>query len=67
MAVENRNAVVELYDISAAKLCTYSLVFRSGARYYLISGDRLLPEELYVYMISNGKQKQVGRITKQKQ
>jgi len=65
-AAENGNAVVELYNIYGAKIRTlFSGNVIQGQVYNVIAGDAQLPKGIYVYMISNGKQKQTGRIIKQ--
>ena len=64
-AAENGNAVVELYNISGAKIRTlFSGNVIQGQVYNVIAGDAQLPKGIYVYMISNGKQKHTGRIIK---
>jgi hypothetical protein len=67
-AAESGNAVVELYNISGAKLRTlFSGNVVQGQIYNVVAGDAQLPEGIYVYMINNGKQKRTGRIIKLEQ
>jgi hypothetical protein len=64
-AAESGNAVVELYNISGAKIRTlFSGNVIQGQVYNVIAGDAQLPKGIYVYLISNGKQKHTGRIIK---
>lgn len=64
-AAENGNAVVELYNIHGAKLRTlFSGDVVQGQTYNVVAGDAQLPKGIYVYRISNGKQKYTGRIIK---
>jgi hypothetical protein len=65
IATESGNAVVELYNMSGAKIRTlFSGNVIQGQVYNVIAGDAQLPKGIYVYMISNGKQKHTGRILK---
>jgi hypothetical protein len=64
-ASESGNAVVELYNISGAKVRTlFSGHVVGGQVYTVTTGDALLPKGIYVYKIGNGKQQQRGRIIK---
>ena len=64
-AVENGNAVVELYNINGAKVRgLFSGHVVEGHVYNVAVGDGQLPKGVYVYMIGNGKQKQTGKIIK---
>jgi hypothetical protein len=64
-AIESGNAVVELYNITGAKIHTlFSGVVDEGQVYNVTVGDAQLSKGIYVYIIRNGKQKQTGRIIK---
>ena len=64
-ASENGRAVVELYNIAGTKIRTlFSANVIQGEVYNASFGDALLPGGVYVYTISNGKQKHTGRIIK---
>jgi hypothetical protein len=64
-ASENGSAVVELYNIAGIKIRTlFSATVVEGEVYNASFGDALLPGGVYVYTISNGKQKHTGRIIK---
>ncbi len=66
-AAENGKAAVELYDINGAKIrILFSGNVAEGQVYSVPVGDAQLPKGIYVYMISNGKQKYTGRIIKQR-
>ena len=64
-AAESGNATVELYNITGAKMNTlFSGNVVEGQIYNVAAGDAQLPEGIYIYTISNGKQKYTGRIIK---
>jgi len=64
-AAENGRAVVELYNITGAKMSTlFSGNVIQGQLYNVAAGDARLPKGIYIYTISNGKQKYTGRIIK---
>ena len=64
-ASESGRAVVELYNIAGTKIRTlFSANVIQGEVYNTSFGDALLPGGVYVYTISNGKQKHTGRIIK---
>lgn len=64
-AAESGHTVVELYDINGAKVRTlFSGNVVRGQVYNVVVGDGQLSKGIYVYRISNGKQKQTGRIIK---
>src|SRR6188768_2636928 len=64
-ASESGNAVVELYNIAGTKIRTlFSRNVVQGEVYNTSFEDALLPGGVYVYTISNGKQKHTGRIIK---
>ena len=64
-ASENGKAIVELYNISGARIRTlFSRNVMQGQVYNASFGDLLLPKGIYVYTINNGKQMQSGRIIK---
>ena len=66
-ATENGSAVVELYNIAGTKIRTlFSANVIQGEVYTTSFGDALLPSGVYVYTISNGKQKHTGRVIKLK-
>ena len=64
-ASESGRAVVELYNIAGTKIRTlFSANVVQGVVYNASFGDALLPGGVYVYTISNGKQRHTGRIIK---
>ena len=64
-ASESGRAIVELYNIAGTKIRTlFSANVVQGEVYNASFGDALLPGGVYVYTISNGKQKHTGRIIK---
>ena len=64
-ASESGRAVVELYNIAGTKIRTlFSANVVQGEVYNASFGDALLPGGVYVYTISNGKQKHTGRMIK---
>ena len=64
-ASESGSAVIELYNIAGTKIRTlFSGNVVRGEVYNTSFGDALLPGGVYVYTISNGKQKYTGRIIK---
>jgi len=64
-ASENGKAVVELYNIAGIKIRTlFSANVAQGEVYNASFGDALLPGGVYVYTISNGKQKHTGKLIK---
>jgi hypothetical protein len=64
-AVENENAVVELYNVSGTKVRTLlSGNVIHGQVYNVVVGDPKLPKGIYIYMISNGKQRNTGKLIK---
>jgi hypothetical protein len=64
-AAESGKAVVELYDISGAKVSTlFSGYATKGQTYNVAVGYPRLQKGIYVYRITNGKQKYTGRIIK---
>lgn len=64
-ASENGSAVVELYNVAGTKIRTlFSGNVVQGGVYNASFGDASLPGGVYVYTISNGKQKHTGRIIK---
>jgi len=64
-ASENGNATVELYNIAGIKIRTlFSASVVQGEVYNTSFGDALLANGVYVYTISNGKQKHTGKIIK---
>lgn len=64
-AIESGNAVAGLYNITGLKIRTlFSGNVVQGLTYNVAVGDAQLPKGIYVYMISNGKQKHTGRIIK---
>lgn len=64
-AAESGNAVVELYSVTGAKVRSlFSGNVVRGQVYNVAVGDAQLPKGIYVFRISNGKQKQTGRIIK---
>jgi hypothetical protein len=65
VAAKSGKTVVELYNISGAKMRTlFSGDVVQGQVYNVGVGDAQLPKGIYVYRISNGKQKYTGRIIK---
>jgi len=64
-ASESGRAIIELYNIAGTKIRTlFSANVIQGEVYNTSFGDALLPGGVYVYTISNGKQKHTGRIIK---
>ena len=64
-ASENGRAIVELYNIAGIKIRTlFSANVVQGEVYKTSFGDALLPNGVYVYTISNGKQKHTGTMIK---
>jgi hypothetical protein len=64
-AAENGAAVVELYNVNGVKVRTlFTGRVVQGQVYNVLVGDVLLSKGIYVYVISNGKQQQRGRIIK---
>lgn len=64
-ASENGKAIVELFDAAGIKLSTlFSAPVLQGQVYRVEVGGASLPKGMYVYKVSNGKQKQSGRIIK---
>jgi len=64
-ASESGRAVVELYNIAGTKIRTlFSANVVEGEVYNTSFGDALLPGGVYVYKISNGKQKRTGKLIK---
>jgi hypothetical protein len=64
-ASESGRAIVELYNIAGRRIRTlFSANVVQGEVYNASFGGALLPGGVYVYTISNGKQKQTGRIIK---
>jgi len=64
-ASESGRAVVELYSIAGTKIRTlFSRNVMPGQVYNASFGDVSLPKGIYVYAISNGKQKYSGKIIK---
>ena len=64
-ASESGRAVVELYNIAGTKIRTlFSANVVQGEVYNASLGDALLPGGVYVYTISNGKQKHTGKMIK---
>jgi Secretion system C-terminal sorting domain len=64
-ASESGSAVVELYNITGTKIRTlFSANVVQGEVYNASFGDALLPSGVYVYTISNGKQKHTGKMIK---
>jgi len=64
-ASESGNAVVELYNIGGTKIRTlFSRNVVQGEVYNTSFEDALLPGGVYVYTISNGKQKHTGKVIK---
>jgi hypothetical protein len=64
-ASESGRAVVELYNIAGTKIRTlFSANVVEGEVYNTSFGDALLPGGVYVYTISNGKQKHTGKLIK---
>lgn len=64
-AAESGHAVVELYDVNGAKISTlFSGSVTQGQVYTVVAGDARLSKGIYIYRISNGTQKQTGRISK---
>lgn len=64
-AAEDGNAVVDLYTIWGVKIqVLFSGKVFKGQVYQVTVGDGLLPKGVYLYVISNGKQKYTGRIIK---
>ena len=65
IASETGKAVVELYNISGAKVRTlFSKNVFKGQVYSVVAGDAHLPKGIYFYMVTNGQQKYSGRIIK---
>jgi hypothetical protein len=66
-ASESGSAVVELYNIAGTKIRTlFSANVVQGLVYNTSFEDALLPSGVYIYTISNGKQKHTGRVIKLK-
>jgi len=64
-ASESGRAIVELYNIAGTKIRTlFSANVVEGEVYNTSFGDALLPGGVYVYTISNGKQKHTGKLIK---
>jgi len=64
-ASESGRAAVELYNIAGTKIrILFSANVVQGEVYNASFGDALLPGGVYVYTISNGKQKHTGRMIK---
>ena len=64
-ASESGSAVVELYNIAGTKIRTlFSANVVQGQVYNASFEDALLPGGVYVYTISNGKQKHTGKLIK---
>jgi hypothetical protein len=64
-ASESGRAIVELYNIAGTKIRTlFSGNVEQGQVYTVAAGDALLPRGVYIYTISNGKQKHTGRMIK---
>ena len=64
-ASESGSAVVELYNIAGTKIRTlFSANVVQGLVYNTSIEDALLPNGVYVYTISNGKQKHTGKLIK---
>jgi hypothetical protein len=64
-AAESGNATLELYNINGATVrSVFSRNVVQGQVYNVGVGDAQLPKGIYVYRISNGKQKYTGRIIK---
>ena len=64
-AAESGRAVVELYNIAGIKIRTlFSANVVEGEVYNTSFGDAFLPGGVYVYKISNGKQKHTGKLIK---
>ena len=64
-ASESGRAVVELYNIAGTKIRTlFSANVVEGEVYNTSFGDALLASGVYVYTISNGKQKHTGKLIK---
>ena len=64
-ASESGRAVVELYNIAGKKIRTlFSANVVQGEVYNASFRDALLPGGVYVYTISNGKQKHTGKLIK---
>lgn len=68
IATESGSAVVELYNLTGAKIRTlFSGNVVEGQTYNVAAGDAQLPKGIYVYMIRNGKQRHTGRMIKLEQ
>ncbi|HJS54801.1 MAG TPA: T9SS type A sorting domain-containing protein [Chitinophagaceae bacterium] len=64
-ASESGRAIVELYNITGTKIRTlFSGNVEQGQVHNAAAGDASLPKGIYVYTITNGKQKHTGRIIK---
>jgi len=64
-ASESGSAVIELYNIAGTKIRTlFSANVVQGEVYNTSFGDALLAGGVYVYTISNGKQKHTGKLIK---
>lgn len=64
-AAETGSAVVELYNISGAKVQTlFSGNVYRGQEYHVRIGEAQLPQGIYIYTISNNNRRYTGRITK---
>ena len=64
-ASESGRAIVELYNIAGTKIRTlFSATVVQGEVYNTSFGDALLANGVYVYTISNGKQKHTGKLIK---
>lgn len=64
-AAESGKTVVELYDINGAKVRTlFSGNVVQGEVYNVTTGERQLSKGTYIYRVSNGRQKYVGKIVK---
>jgi len=64
-AAESGKTTVELFNNHGSKIRTlFSGNVVEGQVYNVAVGDPLLPKGIYVYRITNGKQKQIGRLIK---
>ncbi|HEY5968718.1 MAG TPA: T9SS type A sorting domain-containing protein [Chitinophagaceae bacterium] len=64
-ASESGRAIVELYNIAGTKIRTlFSANVVEGEVYNTSFGDAFLPGGVYVFTISNGKQKHTGKLIK---
>ena len=64
-AKKDARTLVELYNIKGEKIETlFSSDVHAGQDYNITVQEAVLPKGIYIYTISNGKQKQTGRIIK---